>query len=192
MNGHLNNQMSQKLSKRDKYLPVDVVRALYDTIDCIRDLAYIQYHLETGLRVSEVIGTKINNIEFENKRTHTYDFKKDTWRMVYWPEFVGSTLKRWLEYRKAKGVRGELLFSFDRRTANRILKKWCKVIGFRHADKVSSHWLRHTFIRLSRRSGRDIKAVEQNTGDTILTILKWYEGLTDEELVQEIEGKPLI
>jgi len=135
---------------------------------------------------------RINNIEFANHRTHTYDFKKDSWRMVYWPEFVGSTLKRWLEYRKAKRIKGELLFPFTKKTANRILKRWCQEIGFRHADLVSSHWLRHTFIRLSRRSGRDIKAVEQNTGDTILTILKWYEGLTDEEMGQEIEGKPLV
>ena len=133
---------------------------------------------------------RINNIEFANHRTHTYDFKKDSWRMVYWPEFVGSTLKRWLEYRKAKRIKGEL--PFTKKSANRILKRWFQEIGFRHADLVASHWLRHTFIRLSRRSGRDIKAVEQNTGDTILTILKWYEGLTDEEMGQEIEGKPLV
>ncbi len=43
-----------------------------------------------------------------------------------------------------------------------------------------THWLRHTFIRLSRRAGRDIKFVQQNTGDSLKTILEHYEGLTDE------------
>jgi len=112
--------------------------------------------------------------------------------MAYWLEFVGSALQRWLEYRKACGTRGELLFPFSEKTANRIIKRWCRAIEFRYADQVSSHWLRHTFIRLSRRSRRDIKAVQQNTEDTIQTILEWYEGLTNEEVAGEIEGKPLI
>jgi len=34
--------------------------------------------------------------------------------------------------------------------------------------------------------------VEQNTGDALLTILKWYEGLTDEKLAQEIERELLV
>jgi len=40
--------------------------------------------------------------------------------------------------------------------------------------------------------GRDIKAVQQNTGDDIQTIMKWYEGLTDDEMETEISGKPLV
>ena len=60
------------------------------------------------------------------------------------------------------------------------------------SDRVSSHWLRHTFIRLSKRAGRDVKAVQQNTGDTIQTILEWYEELSDEEMGEEIQGKPLV
>jgi len=119
----------------------------------IRDLAYIQYHAETGLRVRDIVETKIDNTEWENHRTHTYDFKKDTWRMVYWPEFVGSTLQRWLEYRKARGIKGELLFPFSEKTANRIIKRWRTKIGFRYRGQVSSHWLRHTFIRLSKDPG---------------------------------------
>jgi len=192
MNTIMHPQVSGKLRKKDKYLPPEVVKKLYETVDNIRDLAYIQYHAETGLRVREICGTNINNIEWKHCRTHTYDFKKDAWRMVYWPEFVGSTLRRWLEFRKARGIRGEMLFPFTEKTANRIIKRWCEEIGFRYADRVSSHWLRHTFIRLSRRAGRDIKAVQQNTGDTVQTILEWYEGLTDEEMGEEIEGKPLV
>jgi len=192
MNMSKHTTVSGKLEKKDKYLPPDILKKLYETITNIRDLAYIQYHAETGLRVKEIVGTKINNIEWESHRTHTYDFKKDVWRMVYWPEFVGSTLQRWLEYRRASGIRGEFLFPFSAKTANRIIKRWCETIGFRYSNLVSSHWLRHTFIRLSRRSRRDIKAVQQNTGDTIQTILEWYEGLTDEEMAGEIEGKPLV
>ncbi len=106
----------------------------------------------------------------------------DEWRTVYFPPFVGSTLRIYLKARTEKGKR---LFPFSAKTANRIVKRWCGELGFRYADKVSTHWLQHTFIRLSRRAGRDIKFMQQNTRDSLKTILEHYEGLTDEEMKEE-------
>jgi len=40
--------------------------------------------------------------------------------------------------------------------------------------------------------GRDIKVVQQNTGDTIETILKYYRDLSIEDRVREMEEKPLL
>lgn len=57
---------------------------------------------------------------------------------------------------------------------------------------MSFHWLRHTFIRRSKMAGRDIKVVQQNTGDTIETILKYYRDLSIEDRVKEMEEKPLL
>ena len=74
---------------------------------------------------------------------------------------------------------------------NRILKKWCAKIGFKYADKVASHWCRHTFIRLSRKAKRDIKAVQQNTGDSINTLLEWYSDLSAEDMNEELNEKSI-
>ncbi len=184
--------VSNKISKGDKYIPQQYLKKLYQVVDDIRDRTYILYHSQTGLRVSDVVNTEIVHIDWKENRTYTYDHKKDKWRFVYWPEFVRSSLKMWLKQRQIEGIKDKRLFPFSEKTANRILKRWCKKIDFPYAHIVGSHWLRHTFIRLSRKAGRDIKFVQQNTGDTIKTILEWYSDLSSEDLREEIEKKPLI
>jgi len=183
--------VSKKIDKGDKYIPAKWLKKLYDLTEKVRDKTYIMYHAETGLRVSDVVGSEVVHIDWDNNRVKTYDYKKDEWRWVYFPPFIRSQLKIWLKVRQNEGIKDKRIFPFSQRTANRILKKWCKKIDFPYADKVSSHWLRHTFIRLSRKAGRDLKAVQQNTGDTIKTILEWYSDLSSEDMKEEI-NKPLV
>jgi integrase len=195
--------VSPKIPKTDKYIPADVLQRLYDTVDNIRDLFYITWHCETGVRVSDIVGIKRKgrerqigqeqrNIDWQGNRIYTFDHKKDEWRYVYFPEKVRSKLKLWLKERQNLGIKGRELFPFSEKTCGRILKRWCRFADFQHADIVGTHWCRHTFIRLSRRAGRDLKAVQQNTGDSIKTILEWYEALGPEDMARELNDKPLI
>jgi len=177
---------TRKISKGDKYFPALTVQRLYETIDNPRDLAYVMYHIETGIRVSDVINSEWVHVDWQNMRTYTYDEKKDEWRYVYWPEKIKAKLKLWMKQMQAQGIKSRYVFPFSAKTANRIIKRWAKEIEFAHADLVGSHWCRHTFIRLSRKVGRDIKAVQQNTGDTIRTLLEWYAELGQEEMQHEI------
>ena len=184
--------VSNKISKGDKYFPQEWLKKMFEACDNVRDKAYLHYHVETGLRVSDVVGTEEVHVDWQNMKTYTYDHKKDQWRWVYWPESVKASLKMWLKQRQIEGIKDKRLFPFTEKTANRIVQHWAKVINFPFASQVASHWLRHTFIRLSRKAGRDIKAVQQNTGDTVKTILEWYSDLSSEDMRQEIENKPLV
>lgn len=175
----------EKLHKGDKYIPAKWVKQFYDYCESPRDKTYIMYHLETGLRVSDVVNTEIVHIDFKECRTYTYDHKKDAWRFIYFPEKVKYQIKQWLKFRETAGIKDKRLFPFSQRTANRILKTLAKKIEFPYFDYISSHWLRHTYIRLSRAAGRDIKAVQQNTGDTINTLLEWYSDPSREDLQKE-------
>jgi integrase len=186
----------KKIRKGDKYFPAPWVRKLTDAADSSRDLAYVQYHIQTGLRVSDVLSTRIEHVEWQQCRTWTFDHKKDAWRHVYWPESLKGPLKMWLKERQniledLDREQKQLLFPFTEKTANRIIKRLASKIGFPFAEHVGSHWCRHTFIRLSRMAGRDIKAVQQNTGDTIKTLLEWYSDLSHEDMRREIEQKPI-
>lgn len=183
--------VSGKISKGDKYFPAHVLKQLLEKIDNVRDKAYITYHVETGLRVSDVIGTEVVHLDWNNKRTYTYDHKKDQWRYVYWPDSVSSVLKMWFKQRQIEEIKDPRVFPFTDKTANRIIKRWAREVEFQYARQVGSHWLRHTFIRLSRRAGRDIKAVQQNTGDTVKTLLEWYSDLSAEDMRYEIDNKKL-
>lgn len=185
-------QVSNKISKGDKYFPAEWVTKMLEAIDNIRDKAYFIYHIETGLRVSDVCDTDLVHVDWQNNKTYTYDHKKDQWRYVFWPEKVKAVLKMWLKQRQIEDVKSPKLFPFSEKTANRIIKHWAKKVSFPFASHVGSHWCRHTFIRLSRKAGRDIKAVQQNTGDTVKTLLEWYSDLSSEDMREQIEGKPLL
>lgn len=181
--------VSKKINKGDKYFSKEWLDKIYSMCDNVRDKTYLMYHFETGLRVSDVVNTEIVHIDWQNCRTYTYDCKKDVWRYVYFPQFVKSQLKMWLKQRQMQDIKDKRLFNFSEKTANRIIKSWAKRIEFPFYKFVSSHWCRHTFIRLSRKSGRDIKAVQQNTGDTIKTLLEWYSDLSMDDMRQEIEKR---
>ena len=195
--------VSKKIPKADKSFPAESVKQLCDIPDNIRDKFYLAWHIETGVRVSDIVGQKkknsndrelgqeIHNIDWEENRIWTYDHKKDKWRWVYFPQKVRSLLKIWLKEREVLGITGRELFPFSEKTCNRIIKRWCKAIGFKYADQAGAHWCRHTFIRLSRAAGRDIKAVQQNTGDSIKTLLEWYSDLSSEDMHRELDKKQI-
>jgi len=195
--------VSKRVLKSDKYFPIEVASRMIQLADNIRDKFYLAWHFETGVRVSDIVGQvdkkgsgrllgqEIHNIDWDNNRVWTYDHKKDSWRYVYFPKKVRGLLKIWLKERQNLGFKSRQLFPYSEKTCNRIVKRWAKEAGFQYAVICGTHWCRHTFIRLSRRVGRDIKAVQQNTGDTIPTLLNWYADLGTEEMHIEVDEKPI-
>lgn len=189
--------VSEKIRKGDKYFPAEWVQRIAEAMDSARDRAYFLYHIHTGLRVNDVLSTRLEHLDWQLCRTYTYDHKKDSWRHVYWPESIKGILKMWLKERQntievLDKEQKQLLFPFTDKTANRIIQRWAAKVSFPYASKVGSHWCRHTFIRLSRQVGRDIKAVQANTGDTVRTLLEWYADLSHEDMRREIEQKPIL
>ncbi|NQZ84410.1 MAG: site-specific integrase [Nanoarchaeales archaeon] len=200
----MKNQLvvSNKILKADKYFNSENLAKLLNSPDNVRDKFYMTWHSNLGIRISDIVGQKkrgkvrslgqeIDRIDWDNNRIETYDFKKDEWRWVYFPTTITPLLKMWLKERQKLEIKSRELFPYSEKTCNRIVKKWSHNIEFKFADKVSSHWFRHTFIRLSRRAGRDIKAVQQNTGDTVKTLLEWYSDLDEEGMRFELDTKPL-
>jgi len=195
--------VSTKISKSDKYIPKEILLKIYDTIDNPLERAYVMFHAETGLRVSDIVGQKkrgsnvrelgleVQNVDWQSLQAHVYDHKKNQWRWIVFPDKAKAALKQYMLYRQAEGIEDRQLFPISEKTCNRILKKWAARVEFRYAKQVGSHWLRHTFIKLSRAAGRDIKLVQANTGDTVKTLLEWYSDLSLEDKRREMEGKPI-
>ena len=71
---------------------------------------------------------------------------------------------------------------------NRVFKKWCHKAGI---DPLKAHWhiLRHTYIVQSKLKGR---AVQQQTGDSEVTILRVFSTLTPEERVRDAQARPIL
>lgn len=138
--------------------------------------------------VSEVVGIQTSNIDPKRQLIKVWDEKKDTWRDIV---VTKSTLQLILMHLNAKPMQTPTLFDFSYKTANRRLRKWCLKanIGIR---KAHWHTLRHTYIMQSRLKGRDIKVVQQQTGDSLLTLLRVYSNLSVEDRVRISENKPII
>ena len=73
-----------KKSKRhpNRALTEAQIRLLLSEIENIRDDALIRLGLSVGLRVSEVVGIRTSEIDFERGLINIWDEKKDKWRLV--------------------------------------------------------------------------------------------------------------
>jgi len=172
----------------EKYLTSNEIERLLSIIDNIEDKCLITLGIDSGCRVSEVISIQTSNIDSDRQTIKIWDEKKDTWREVV---ITKSTLQLILMHLNAKTIQTPNLFDFSYKTANRRLKKW---ILRANIDPKKAHWhaLRHTYVVQSRLKGRDIKAVQQQTGDSLLTLLRVYSNLSVEDRVKISEENPII
>ena len=57
-------------------------RTLLSSIDSMRDDALIRLGLSVGLRVSEIVGIRTREVDFERGLIKTWDETKDKWRLI--------------------------------------------------------------------------------------------------------------
>ena len=172
----------------EKYLTKVEIKRLLSEIDNIEDKTLIALGLDSGGRVSEIVGILTSNIDFDRQIIKIWDEKKDLWREWVITKPVLQSIKMYLNSRSNQTKE---LFTFSYKTANRRLKKWCREAGI-PPEKAHWHTLRHTYIIQSRLMQRDIKAVQQQTGDSLLTLLRIYSNLSIPDRVKISEEKPII
>ncbi|MCK5560255.1 MAG: site-specific integrase [Thermoplasmata archaeon] len=173
---------------KEKYLNITEIRCLLSEIDDLEDKCLITLGIDSGCRVSEITNISTSNIDYDSQTIKIWDEKKDQWREIVVTKQTLQLIKMYLNNRVKKSPK---LFNFSYKTANRRLKKWCKIIGIPD-NKAHWHTLRHTYIMQSRLRGRDIKAVQQQTGDSLLTLLRIYSNLSTNDRVRISEDKPII
>ena len=72
------------------------IRLLLNAIDDIRDDALIRLGLSVGLRVSEVVGIRTSEIDFERGLIKIWDEKKDVWRFIMPTNEALSSIRKYL------------------------------------------------------------------------------------------------
>ena len=155
-----------------KYLTRDEIQRLLVCVDNKRDKLLIQLGFALGCRVSEIVGIRCKNIYSDHAKL--WDEKKDTFREVVIDSGTMGLLNDHLATEwKARPYSTHKLFYFSTKTANRILKKWCKIAGI---SDEKSHWhaLRHTYVVQSLECGVPLSHVVEQTGDSPSTVIKVY------------------
>ncbi len=204
---------SPKLDKRlPKYLTLDESRKLLETASIAktgsngnhdnrtRDYAMITLFLNCGMRLSELIGINISDIDFENRKLNVIG-KGNKERTIYLNDACISAIKDYLAIRPHDAVkfdsRDALFLSeqkkrISKRTVQYIVKQEIKLAGIEKANKYSVHKLRHTAATLMYKYGEvDIRALQELLGHESISTTEIYTHVDNEQIRSAVERNPL-
>ena len=195
-----------KLGKRmPKYLSLEESKKLLevtqneDNRNNVRDYAIITLFLNCGMRLSELVGINISNIDFtESKMTVIGKGNKE--RTIFLNKACMNAVTSYLSIRphdKVKNDSRDALFLSERkeRISNRsvqdIVKKELGKAGL-DTKKYSVHKLRHTAATLMYQYGDvDIRALQELLGHESISTTEIYTHVNDERVRDAVENNPL-
>jgi len=166
----------------------DDVKQLLSAIDNPRDRAMIMVLLRTGMRIGELLNTKMRDLHIKDRRVDIYESAKTrVGRVVYLSDDAMGALKVWVAMRD---VRNEFLFYAQGRssmaysTARLIFERCITKAGLSHKG-YSLHALRHTFASELLNAGMRIECLQPLMGHTSLDVTRRYARLTDKVREEE-------
>lgn len=186
--------------RTEKHLPVTlsvpeaaaVVEAPpLDTELGLRDRALLELLYATGLRVSELVGLSLPDVDLPGRQVRTIG-KGRKERIVPFGEKAAEALAAWLPARLAllagRRVRGEPLFLnarggrlTDRSVRRVLLSALAAAEVARHA---SPHALRHSFATHLLSAGADLRTIQELLGHASLATTQKYTHLDVERLME--------
>ena len=164
-----------------------------------RDFAIITLFLNCGMRLSELVGINIKDIDFsENKMTVIGKGNKE--RTIYLNNACMKALNSYLRVRPTDVTKLEdkdALFLSERheRIANRtvqyVVKEELKKAGI-DSKKYSVHKLRHTAATLMYQYGDvDIRALQVLLGHDSISTTEIYTHVSNDQVRSAVENNPL-
>lgn len=189
---------SPKLKKTlPKYLTLDESLNLLESVDGPnreRDYCILTLFLNCGLRISELIGLNIPDIQGDALRVLG---KGNKVRIVYLNDACKAALERYLAVRRPiKGRDENALFvtrldqRISRAMVHKLVKKHISEAGL-DRDEYSAHKLRHTAATLMLQNGVDVKAVQEVLGHEHLNTTEIYTHIDNEALRVAAKANPL-
>ena len=165
-----------KLDKRiPKYLTLDDSKKLLEAVNDMddrnkeRDYAIITLFLNCGMRLSELVGINIKDINFKDEKMNVIG-KGNKERTIYLNKACLNAVEGYIKVRPKDGVKfdsRDALFLSERkerisnRTVQYIVKQELKRAGL-DTNKYSVHKLRHTAATLMYKYGNvDIRALQE-------------------------------
>ena len=167
-----------------------------------RDYAIITLFLNCGLRLSELVGINISNIDFsENKLTVIGKGNKE--RTIYLNEACMKAIHGYMSIRPKEGVKvdskGSNKALFLSKRKERISNRMVQYIVERElmkagldTSKYSTHKLRHTAATLMYQYGHvDIRALQELLGHESIATTEIYTHVSNEQVRNAVESNPL-
>ena len=203
------NLETPKLDKRmPKYLSLDDSKKLLNVTANIddenkeRDFAIITLFLNCGLRLSELVGINIQDIEFNEYKLNVIG-KGNKERTIYLNKACINAINNYISVRPKEGIKNDskasnkALFLSKRkerisnRTVQYIVEKELRKAGL-DTSKYSVHKLRHTAATLMYQYGNvDIRALQELLGHESISTTEIYTHVSNEQVRNAVEVNPL-
>lgn len=167
-----------------------------DTVLGIRNYAILEVLYGTGIRVSELCGIKLSDIDFYNKYITVYG-KGAKERNVPIHDRLIESLKEYINYSrsdllaKTKDKKSDKLFLNYKGgdLTSRGVRVVLDEITDQAAEKISihPHMLRHSFATHLLNNGADLRSVQELLGHVNLSTTQIYTHISKEQLINEYE-----
>ena len=192
-----------------KYLSLDDSKRLLDVAghednrNAKRDYAITTLFLNCGMRLSELVGINIDDIDFEECKM-TVIGKGNKERTIYLNRACMFAINDYLSSRPpktsikhdSKNSEKALFISeqkkrISNRTVQTIIHKELQLAGL-DAKKLSVHKLRHTAATLMYQYGNvDIRALQELLGHQSISTTEIYTHVSNEQVRNAVESNPL-
>jgi len=159
-----------------------------DTALGLRDLAMLELMYATGLRVSELVGLQLSNINL-NQGVVRVMGKGQKERLVPIGDAAFAALKSWLASGRPEllnGSHSDFIFVTNRRTGMTrqafwyMVRRYAVISGI--SQKLSPHMLRHSFATHLLNHGADLRVVQLLLGHSDLSTTQIYTHIAREGL----------
>ena len=166
----------------------DDVRALLSIIRNIRDKALVLLLLRTGMRIGELLNTKVSDVNVKERKILIFESAKNRiGRVVYVGDDARNALKAWL---KKRDPAKDYLFHGQR--GNPLTYSTIRVMFVKYLEdaglsdrKYTLHCLRHTYASELLSAGMPLECLQQLMGHSNIEVTRRYARLTNKALESE-------
>ncbi|MAG16190.1 hypothetical protein CMO88_03965 [Candidatus Woesearchaeota archaeon] len=180
------NIVNLKTPKAEKHLPIvltkDEVKRLIESAKTAKSKLIIMMLYSSGLRLSECLNLRTNDLELEEKIGWVRKGKGNKDRLIILSDSLIKALK---EYKHDLSNNNHILTNkkgsqLTARNIQKIVARAAKKAEIR--KKVSPHTLRHSFATHLLESGTDIRKIQELLGHSNLQTTQIYTRVSTEEL----------
>jgi integrase/recombinase XerD len=172
------------LPKKDKRLPEVLspgeVRRLIDFSDAEKSRLIVSLLYSSGLRVSEVVNLKLEDLNFAENTGWVRRGKGSKDRLFVVSSSLVKDLKNYVE----KKGHQKYIFSMEKPLTTRNVQKIIQGMRRRAglSKKVTPHTLRHSFATHLLEQGNDIRVIQSMLGHSSLSTTQVYTHISSEQL----------
>lgn len=177
-----------KRPKREKKIPTVLTKkevlSLFESLNTKKSRLMISLMYAAGMRVSEVVSLKIDDLDFDDNIGHIRQAKGKKDRIFNIPKFLFLRLKKYSEKQKSLGENYLFVGRNKKRMSSRNLQKIVKLAAKKAGIKkdVHCHTLRHSFATHLLEDGTDIRFIQQLLGHSSISTTELYTHVSSESL----------